>query len=66
MPVEEWGQTPIIFCGKPLQPRVVLEYILNHERVNVLSRDFVGREKTDVVVLVISVTIRAGKLNATI
>lgn len=42
MPIEEWGQAPIIFCSEPLQPLVVLQDLLNHERVNVLSRDFGG------------------------
>jgi hypothetical protein len=42
MTIEEWSQAPIILFGQPLQPLVVLEHILNHQRVNVLSRDFVG------------------------
>ncbi len=42
MPVEEGGQAPIILCGEPLQPLVVLQHLLNHERVYILSRDSGG------------------------
>ncbi len=46
--IEERSQPPIIFFGQAFHPDLLFQNLLYHERVNVLSRDFVGTEKTDV------------------